>query len=86
MLIPRFKHLGLQMKATHMDPTYFAPRFHSNVGWGAVDRFFDLSGKEAEILFSPNCYDENVGPAEVARRMREFVGRKKPQANRGGVK
>ena len=82
MLIPRFKKLGLGMKANHMDAHCFSPHFRNDTGWSAVDAFFGLSGKQAEKLFSPVNYSlEDRNPSTVAARLREFVKSKAPQAS-----
>lgn len=72
-LMRAFRRRGLRHERGFLTPTY-----KNLAGWPAVEKFFDLTRREAHYLFSSGNYDTDSDPAIVARRLREFV-------DRGGV-
>lgn len=69
---PEFRAQGFTLKrepgASHLQPSY-----GGRSGWSAVDAFFELSGKDADILFSGSSYIGTVLPSHVAARIRYAV-------------
>lgn len=62
----RFNALGL---VNHKG----APSYQGETDWDAVEKFFDISGSTAWKLFSPNSYDEDVTPKDVAAQVQKLI-------------
>ena len=78
MLSPEFQALGLKTGKMpslggRMQPV---PKYKGALNWAAVEKFFGVSNKDAEHLFSDYEYpDEDFTPTpkQVAKRIRKFV-------------
>lgn len=67
-LMRAFRRRGLDHGRVSLIPTY-----RGFSGRPAVEKFFDLTRREAQYLFSIFNYDTSSDPAIVATRLREFV-------------
>lgn len=68
----RFRDLGLRWS-----PGAVSPAYKNYFGWLAVQKFFGLTLDQATWLFTVGGYGRstgNVGPGEVAARIRELLG------------
>jgi hypothetical protein len=73
-----FKEQGLFNGSTYQHQI-FPVMTSGRSGFGAAAELFDISYREAELLFCPEFYDDEPltgadGELAVARRIREFVG------------
>lgn len=71
-LTPSFQVQGLELQ---YDGSGWMPAFDGETSWYAVEKFFDLSEKDAEHLFYRTSYDTSYDTTanEVADRIEEFL-------------
>lgn len=64
-----------------MVPTYEGDTGMVYRGWGAVERYFEISDTTAQDLFDKWSYEQDpVHPHHVARRVREYIAREQDNA------
>lgn len=54
----------------------YLPVYKQDMGWEAVKKFFQLSKKDAQYLFSYASYDNLNDPKPVIYRLKRFLTRK----------
>ncbi len=64
--IPEFIKDGLRFEQN-------SPTYKGEYSWTAVEKFFGISEKMAELLFSSFEYPANTGPGQVAARIINMV-------------
>jgi len=71
---PGFKKAGLRLKKRERHTA--VPEYKGHVSWAAVTAFFGVDLRQAGLLFMSAQYPRGcyTTPAEVAKRIREFVG------------
>ena len=74
--IPEFSSEGFKLVRDLLNRHDYVPIYRGLRAQAAVETFFGLTSKEAEMLFMPWYYDSNErnDPACVARRIRGMVG------------
>lgn len=80
-MMPEFADLGLTLVNTSDSDIWgdlWEVAFGNAKSWTAVEAFFDLTYSEAYEFFNQDSYPHRsrTKPAEVAARIREFVGAK----------
>ena len=75
--IPEFAKAGLYLEKSDYDEAGIVYKMDGikYESFDAVEKFFDISNREARMLFSPNAYDnyEQTSPNEVADRIQAFI-------------
>jgi len=71
-MMPEFQKLGFAL-VTGESQHKLVPHYDGLTEWEAVESFFDLTEKQAEKLFMPDSYGEDVTAADVAKRIRKMI-------------
>lgn len=67
--------LDPDFQAQGLSPFFGGPKYAGDMGWDAVEGFFDLGPLGAEHLFDEDSYSRRipVTPADVIERIREML-------------
>ena len=65
-MIPEFRKDGLKLYGVE-------PEYNNETGFEVAMEFFDISYENAEYLFSPETYDDNVETKEVIQRIDDII-------------
>lgn len=66
-----------QLKLKHQIDGGYIPVYKNHKDFKAVAKFFNITQKEADALFSPDSYEDEMDNKEVAKAIKLFVKERK---------